>query len=49
MEIPIVDNKGKELGKFLLNDEVEEVLKTTGLDFHVIYFAKQNEAIGYLI
>lgn len=48
MEIPIVDIKGKEIGKLVLTDEVEKVLKVTGVSLMIDYDVKQETVIGYL-
>lgn len=48
MEIPIVDLQGKELGKLVLTEEVDEVLKGTGVNLMVSYNSKKQEVIGYL-
>lgn len=49
MELPIQDKAGKILGKVILLDEVEEVLKTTGVELMFNYDPKQPEfVVGYL-
>lgn len=48
MEVPIVDLKGKEIGKLVLTDEADRVLKTTGVSLMVDYDPKQPTVIGYL-
>lgn len=50
MELRIYDIKGKELGTIQLNDEVVEVLKTTGVSLMFDYDITKNEnsVIAYL-
>lgn len=48
MEITIKDIKGKELGKLILTDEVEEVLLTTGVLLVIEYNAKEQKLTSYL-
>lgn len=48
MEVPIKDMRGKELGKLVLSDEVDKVLKHTGVSLMVDYDPKEDTVIGYL-
>lgn len=48
MEVPIVDLKGTEIGKLVLSDEADQVLKTTGVSLMVDYDPKEPMVIGYL-
>ena len=48
MEIPIVDMKGKDLGKMVLNDEVHEILEKTGISLMVEYNTSKEQVVGHL-
>lgn len=48
MEIRVVDIKGKELGKLVLTDEVDEILRIHEVSLMVDYDSKKAECIGYI-
>lgn len=48
METSITDIDGKDIGKLILRDDVEEILMTTGVSLFIIYEAKDSAVIAYL-